>query len=255
LVALFFVLKLKIMPEGPSIVILKEEVQQFAGHKILEVSGSSSIDLERLEHKKIVEFRTWGKHFLICFEDFTVKIHLLMFGTYRINERKELAPRLSMVFSNGELNFYTCSIKILEGNINDHYQWNEDVMSELWDSKKAQLSLSKVPDEMICDALLDQNIFSGVGNIIKNEVLYRCRIHPESLVGKIPLEDLSWIIGESSVYSFEFLYWKKKNELKKHWLAHTKKTCLRCNLPLIKKHTGNKNRRSFFCTNCQKLHE
>ncbi len=82
-----------------------------------------------------------------------------MFGTYRINERKDLTPRLSMVFSNGELNFYTCSIKILEGNINDYYQWNEDVMNEFWDPKKAQQSLTAIPNEMICDALLDQISF------------------------------------------------------------------------------------------------
>lgn len=242
------------MPEGPSIMILKEEVQQFSGKKIIEVSGNSAIDIERLQDKTIQDFKTWGKHFLICFDDFTVKIHLLMFGTYRINERKETKPRLSMIFSNGELNFYTCSVKILEGDINQYYDWREDVMNKKWDPKKAKQSLDKKPDEMICDAILDQNIFSGVGNIIKNEVLYRCKIHPESLVGKIPSKDLKNIINECSIYSFEFLDWKKNYELKKHWLAYTKKECKRCNLPIHKKQTGKRSRRSFFCTNCQKLH-
>ena len=243
------------MPEGPSIMILKEEVQQFSGKKIIEVSGSSAIDMERFQGKTIQDFKTWGKHFLICFDGFTVKIHLLMFGTYRINERKEAKPRLSMIFSKGELNFYTCSVKILEGDINEHYDWSEDVMNENWNPKKAKQTLDKNPDVMICDAILDQNIFSGVGNIIKNEVLYRCKIHPESLVGKIPQKDLKNIINECSVYSFEFLKWKKKNELKKHWLAYTKKVCIRCDLPIHKEQTGKRSRRSFFCTNCQKLHK
>jgi endonuclease VIII len=241
------------MPEGPSIMILKEEVRQFAGKKVVEVSGNSAIDIERLKGKTILGFKTWGKHFLICFDDFTVRIHLLMFGTYRINEQKETVPRLSMIFSNGELNFYTCSVKILEGNINLHYDWSEDVMNEKWNPEKAKKSLDKIPDQMICDAILDQNIFSGVGNIIKNEVLYRCRIQPESLIGKISSKDLKKIISECSIYSFEFLDWKKNDELKKHWLAYTKKECHRCNLPIIKKNTGKRNRRSFFCTNCQKL--
>ncbi len=243
------------MPEGPSIVILKEEVQQFSGQKVIDVSGNSSIEINRLKDKTIRQFKSWGKHFLICFDDFTVKIHMLMFGTYRINERKEATPRLSLLFSNGELNFYTCSVKILEGDINIYYNWEEDVMSENWDPEKAKQSLEKIPKQMICDALLDQNIFSGVGNIIKNEVLYRCRIHPESLVGKIPSEDIQNLINESVIYSFQFLDWKKKFELKKHWLAHTKSICLRCNLPIIKKYTGIKKRRSFFCTNCQKLYQ
>jgi len=242
------------MPEGPSILILKEEVQQFSGHQIISVSGNSSIDIQRLKDQTIRAFKTWGKHFLICFDNFTVKIHMLMFGTYRVNERKETTPRLSLAFSDGELNFYTCSVKILEGDVNTFYDWSEDVMNEDWDAQKAKRSLDKIPEEMICDAVLDQNIFSGVGNIIKNEVLYRCKIHPESLVGKIPSEKIGEIISECSIYSFEFLYWKKKYELKKHWLAHSKTECLRCNLPLIKKYTGKKKRRSFFCTNCQQLH-
>lgn len=243
------------MPEGPSIVILKEAVQQFSGQKIIDVSGNSSIDILRLKKKTIREFKTWGKHFLICFDDFTVKIHMLMFGTYRINERKETVPRLRLVFADGEINFYTSSIKILEGDVNLHYDWEEDVMNENWNPEKAKRSLDKIPKQMICDALLEQNIFSGVGNIIKNEVLYRCKIHPESRVGKIPEKDIVSLIDESVVYSFQFLDWKKNYELKKHWLAHTKKTCLRCDLPLVKKYTGTKKRRSFFCTNCQKLHQ
>lgn len=243
------------MPEGPSIVILKESVEQFAGKKVIDVAGSANIDIERLRDKKILSFKTWGKHFLICFDGFTVKIHLLMFGTYRINESKEVVPKLSLVFPKGELNFYTCSVKLLEGDINSHYDWREDVMNENWDAENAKQNLDKIPKQKICDALLNQDIFSGVGNIIKNEVLYRTKIHPESLVGKIPNKNLKEIIKEASIYSFQFLDWKKKNELKKHWLAHTKKVCVRCDLPLEKKYTGTKKRRSFFCTNCQILHE
>ena len=243
------------MPEGPSIVILKESVEQFAGKKVIDVAGSANIDIERLRDKKILSFKTWGKHLLICFDGFTVKIHLLMFGTYRINESKEAVPKLSLVFPKGELNFYTCSVKLLEGDINSHYDWREDVMNESWDAENAKQNLDKIPNQKICDALLNQDIFSGVGNIIKNEVLYRTKIHPESLVGKIPNKNLKEIIKEASIYSFQFLDWKKKNELKKHWLAHTKKVCVRCDLPLEKKYTGTKKRRSFFCTNCQILHQ
>ena len=242
------------MPEGPSIVILKEEVQKFTGQKIVSVAGNSKIDQSRLLNQTVNSFQSWGKHFLICFEGFTLRIHFLLFGTYRVNERKESPVRLNLAFANGELNLYSCSIKFLEGDVDSHYDWSEDVMSESWDPKKAKIKLDAVPDKLICDSLLEQNIFSGVGNIIKNEVLYRVYVHPESSTGKIPKLKIREIIREARSYSFEFLEWKKKYELKKHWLAHTKKTCLRCNLPIIKKHTGVKKRRSFFCENCQVLY-
>lgn len=239
------------MPEGPSIVILKEEVQQFAGRKVIAVAGNSKIDQPRLAGKKVIAFKSWGKHFLICFKGFTLRVHFLLFGTYRINESRDALARLNLTFSNGELNLYACSLKFLEGDVNDYYDWSADVMNDAWDAKRARKKLDAAPDKLICDALLEQDIFAGVGNIIKNEVLYRVYVHPESPTGTIPKIKLSKIIREARTYSFQFLAWKKKYELKQHWLAHTKTVCLRCNFPIIRKHTGVKKRRSFFCGNCQ----
>ncbi len=242
------------MPEGPSIVILKEEVQPFTGKKILAVSGNSKIDQNRLLHQKVIAFKSWGKHFLICFKTFTVKVHLVMFGRYSINEKRDRPERLSLKFKNGELNLYNCSIKILEGTADSNYDFSGDVMQDSWDPKKAKNKLKSEPDQLVCDALLDQDIFAGVGNIIKNEVLYRIKVHPESVIGKMPVTKINSMVKEARDYSFEFLELKKKYVLKKSWLAHGQKLCLRCNLPIIRKHTGIRHRRSFFCVNCQKLY-
>jgi endonuclease-8 len=251
------------MPEGPSIVLLKEAVKPFEGKKIISVYGDTKIGKERLLNKKVLEFKTWGKHFLICFKGFTVRIHLLMFGSYSINERKlskidegkERPVRLGLEFTKGEINFYSCAVKLIEGDINEVYDWSADVMKDKWDAKEAKKKLKEIPGTLITDALLDQNIFAGVGNIIKNEVLYRVKVHPQSKVGDIPARKISEIIKEARNYSFQFLEWKRKFELKKHWLAHTKKTCLRCNLPIIKKYLGKTKRRTFYCDNCQVLYK
>ena len=135
------------------------------------------------------------------------------------------------------------------------YEWSADVMSELWDPTTAKNKLLLKPEMLVCDALLDQNIFSGVGNIIKNEVLFRTKIHPESRVGAIPPSILDQIIAETVNYSFDFLKWKKEFTLKKHWLAHTKVICPRDNVRFIKAHLGKTNRRSFYCTVCQTLYK
>lgn len=244
------------MPEGPSILLVKEATAKFAGKKIIAVDGNSKIDQSRLLNQKILEFKSWGKHFLICFDGFTLKVHFLMFGSYTVDEKKpERAIRLHLRFKNGEINFYACSVKYLEGDINEHYDWSADVMNDEWDKKKAKSKLKEIPEALICDALLDQDIFAGVGNIIKNEILYRVRVHPESIIGKIPNAKINKLIDEARIYSFQFLEWKRAYELKKHWLAHTKKECLRCNLPITKKQTGVKKRRSFICPNCQILYK
>ncbi len=242
------------MPEGPSIVILKEVVQAFKGKKVIEVSGNSKTEIHRLDDQVVIDFKSWGKHFLICFKTFTVRIHFMLFGSYRINERKEANPRLSIKFKKGELNFYSCSVKFIEEDLNEVYDWSGDVMNPLWDPKKAKAKLKARPGLMVCDALLDQNIFAGVGNIIKNEVLFRIKVHPESDVAKLPAAKLNVLIKEASAYSFQFLEWKKDFVLRKHWLAHNKKTCPRDNIPFERKHLGKTHRRSFYCNKCQRLY-
>lgn len=239
------------MPEGPSILILKEEVQSFVGKKILKVEGNSKLDIQRLAGQKIIDFKSWGKHFLICLKDFTVRIHFMLFGSYRINEQKDAPPRLRLVFKEGEINFYACSVKFIEENLDEIYDWKADVMSDAWDPKAAKNKLKEIPETLVTDALLNQHIFAGVGNIIKNEVLFRTHIHPESTVGDLPAKKMNELIKEARNYSFDFLNWKKKYVLRKHWLAHTKKICPECDSPFVKKHLGKTNRRSFFCEKCQ----
>jgi endonuclease-8 len=146
-------------------------------------------------------------------------------------------------------------VQFIEGDVNEIYDWSSDVMSDAWDAEKATEKLKHQPGTLVCDALLDQNIFAGVGNIIKNEVLFRIRLHPESNIGALPEDVLNEMIEQARIYSFDFLEWKKQFVLKKHWLAHTKKICARCNIPLIKKYAGKTKRRTFFCTNCQVLYK
>jgi endonuclease-8 len=243
------------MPEGPSLVILKDAVQQFKGKRILEVAGNTKIGKERLENQVITDFRTWGKHFLICFKTFALRVHLMLFGSYRIDDDSKPNPRLALKFRNGNLNLYACSLKYIDEPLDEVYEWSADVMSDTWNAKKAKKKLKAQPDMLACDALLDQNIFSGSGNIIKCEVLFRTRIHPASTVGSLPDKKLKELIDETRNYSFDFLKWKREYVLKKHWQIYTKKECPRCQIKTIKEVMGKTQRRTFYCHNCQLLYD
>jgi len=243
------------MPEGPTIVILREQVERFTGCSIVRAEGNAKIDLSRLEGRRVAAFRSWGKHFLVELPDFSLRVHFMLFGSYRINENKSWAvPRLSLGFDQGEINFYACSVRFIEEPIDLVYDWWADVMSEHWDPKLALRRLRAQPATLVCDALLDQDLFAGVGNIIKNEVLFRIRVHPLSTVGALPAAKLRELVREARQYSFDFYEWKKQFVLKKHWLAHTRRTCPRCHIPFQKAHLGRTHRRSFYCENCQRLY-
>lgn len=245
------------MPEGPSLVILKEQAARFAGQTIVRADGNvRAIDPARLVGQRIVALHTWGKHFLIETPDIVLRIHFLLFGTYRIDERRDKQARLSLAMEDGgEMNFYACAIRELARSEFDAYDFSADVMADAWDPKKARKKLRAKPDMLACDALLDQDIFAGVGNIIKNEVLFRIRVHPLSTMGGLPAPKLRALVEQARAYSFDFLGWKKQFVLKQHWQAHAQKICPRCAIPFHKANLGHSKRRSFWCERCQKRYD
>ncbi|UXA51853.1 endonuclease [Xanthomonas prunicola] len=246
------------MPEGPSRVILREDTEAFVGRKILRVSGNSKQDIARLDQQKVLALRSWGKRFfLIERAHFSARIHFLLFGSYRINEDKPNAvPRLCLEFSKGQrLHFYACSVQFMERPLDEVYDWTADVMNPLWDAAQARRKLRAAPCLLAADALLDQTIFAGVGNIIKNEVLHSIHVHPESTVGALPARKLGQLVPQARDYSFDFSTWKKACVLKTHYQMHTKTSCPRDRAPLqCRKHLGKAGRRAFFCEVCQRLY-
>ncbi|REC50241.1 DNA-formamidopyrimidine glycosylase family protein [Chryseobacterium pennipullorum] len=242
------------MPEGPSILLMKENLQPFVGQKVTEASGNAKFDKEPLIGQTLLEIRTYGKQTYLVFEKAAVRIHLLMFGSYSIDEqtKPDKSLRLALLFSKGGMYFYTCSVKSVELEFLASIDWEADIMSDAWSPENALKKLKANPKMMVCDALMDQNIFSGVGNIIKNEVLFRIKVQPESLVGGLPLKKKKELIAEARNYSFDFLEWKREFVLKKHWLVHTRSVCPICGQKLVKKQTGVGKRRSFYCEKDQK---
>ena len=238
------------MPEGPSLVILKEKISSLKGKKIIAASGYAKIDYSELENKKITDIRTWGKHLFICLKDINIEIHLRLFGSYLLNERRlKINSKLRLEFAREELNFYVADVKLVSDL--SVFDWQADAMSEEWNIANATKKLKKFPEVKICDALMDQKIFAGVGNIIKNELLWRGKLHPENLIQDIPAPKLTALLKDAAVFSFEFLKYKKEGTLLKHCHAYQKKICSRCKSEIVKEDMGKGKRGTYYCPKCQ----
>ena len=242
------------MPEGPSILILRELLEPFKGKQVISASGDADVDFDRLMHHKITDIKSYGKNLILCFSGFYLRIHLMMYGTYKINGRKEGTPRLRITTHKEEVNFYTCIVTLFEGKPADQYHWETDVLSDEWNPLQAEKTLKAMKKEKVCDVLLDQEIFTGVGNIIKNEVLFRIKVHPESLVSSLPAKKLKEMVKEAREFSFDFYNWKKKNQLNRNLKIYSKKECPRCSIPSYNAYIGKGKRLTSFCTNCQILY-
>ncbi|MDF2930912.1 MAG: endonuclease [Chryseobacterium sp.] len=243
------------MPEGPTIVLMKEDLQKFVGKNVIEVNGSEVPENSEIKGEVLREIKIFGKQTYLIFDKIIFKIHLMMFGSYSLYNRKDIDTlKLGLTFKDGGMYFYTCVVKVIDESYLLKIDWEADIMSNRWNPEKTEKTLKAAPKMMICDALMNQDIFSGVGNIIKNEALFRVGIHPESLIGNLPPKKFQEIIAEARNYGFDFKKWKKANVLSKHFQIYHQKNCPICGAATVKKDTGKSKRTSFFCKNDQKLY-
>lgn len=239
-----------------------EQLQPFIGRRVKTVQGNTKIGKERCDEQVVVDVFNHGKQLFIQFEGFALRTHFMLFGTYEADvEGKHVTgdyvrvrePRLALTFSNGELRLFNCSVRYVESaHVRTELDFRTDVLSPRWDGSMALSGLSKLGKDQIGDVLLDQDIFAGVGNIIKNEVLSLVRIRPDALVRNLSVAKRKEIIASTRSFSRQFLRWRRVFQLRKHLLVHQKGKCPHCGGKLVHEKLGKKQRMAHYCPRCQK---
>lgn len=247
--------------EGPSLLLAAEQLAVFRGKTINVVSGNSKIGIDRLQGKKVEDIFSWGKHLVFQFDTFALRVHFMLFGTYEAvvegkavtgDYRRAREPRLFLQFGNGEISLFNCSLKYIEtAEARATYDFSRDILSDQWDAEQAYQSVKEQPKEEIADVLLDQEIFAGVGNIIKNEVLFLTKTNPRITVSSLSDEKIKEIIQTARTFSWQFYEWRKVFQLRAHLVIYQKGTCPVCGSKVTREKTGKRARWSYFCPACQ----
>jgi endonuclease-8 len=249
--------------EGPSIRLAAEQLAPFAGRRVRSVAGNSRIGIERLAGKRVREIFAWGKHLVFQFDTFALRVHFLLWGTFAAelngvsvtgDYRRAGPPRLVLTFPNGIVTIWSSSLRVIEdASARDGYDFSIDVLSDGWNPRAALARVRRQRSAQIADVLLDQSIFAGVGNIIKNEVLYRTRTNPRARVGRLSDRKLRAIVAEARLFSFRFLELRRRFALRANLEIYGRSACLRCGGKVSRLVHGVRRRRSFFCRRCQRV--
>jgi endonuclease-8 len=266
------------MPEGPSLVIAVEELQGFVGKRIIEVSGNSRQPKERLAGQVIRDIFSFGKYLNFQFDEFALRIHFMLFGSMRVGEpRPNRDPRLTITVGQ-ELQkmttpggrtmiqessaqpmpiayFYACSVQFVEdANLKAQYDFRTDIMSPQWDRAYAMKQVRALPPETtVDDVLMNQQIFKGVGNIMKNEVLWRLKLAPSTRLADLKPRQIGRLVTDARDYSMRFYELKKQYILRKNYQIYRQGKCPRgCETKIMHTKTGKGERMSHWCPICQK---
>ena len=102
---------------------------------------------------------------------------------------------------------------------------------------------------MVCDAILDQERFPGVGNIIKIEGLHKAGVHPRRLVETLSREELKRTILECRAYAMGWLSTRRAPAKQ----VYNRTKCGSCNVGRVRmvKMGKDLSRVTFWCEKCQ----
>lgn len=245
-------IKSYIMSEGPIVLFLKNKLQRYKGKAVTKVSGTTEIDESLLVNSLLIDIQSFGQNFIFVFKDFFVVTEVNRAGNVMVNKRKKIPAALSFGFEESELNFYDSKIVLQQGIPTDYFNFKTDISNPEFDVDFLLNEFqTKHSDESIGAVLINQNVLAGVGPIIKTEVLYHAKIHPDSIIKSIPDKKLVFLLKVVQDYAEEFLTLLKSDSVEKNALIFEKKTCPKDKTPIILETISNA--KTYVCPKCQKI--
>src|SRR5271155_6231560 len=168
------------MPEGDTVFRTAEKLREaLVGHPLtrcdVRVPRFATVDLSG---HVVNEVRTRGKHLFMRVGPASTPSHLKMDGSWRVTSRPSRADhRVRIILEASDIRAVGIDLGVLEildrandGDVVDHL--GPDLLGEDWDPKVAAANLTADPDRRIAEALLDQRIMAGIGNVYCNELCF-----------------------------------------------------------------------------------
>lgn len=257
------------MVEGPTAKAYTIRInREFSGEIVNNIFVKSKrifIPLDTIVKKEFLNSDSIGKNILFFFDDVVIRVHLMMYGAIHIYEISEplLKPeRQVKILIEGEkkkLVVYNAPIieidrkdRILERLRNE---LGPDPLSKEWNKEKAIQNILKFKDEKIGVVLLNQSAIAGIGNILRNEILFKAGISPERKIKDLTIEEIEKIVNICEEISKEFL--RLKVERKKigpilYVYNRYRGKCKICGSELKFYLQEPIKRKTFVCPKCQK---
>ena len=230
--------------------------------------GGSATGVRRHAHRlrgaRVEEVKAVGRHLLIDFEGgWTLRVHLGMTGRWRFGPPTgplgDGAARVALETSGWALRCYDAPSVYLDRSPK---AWalganlGPDLALASPDLHEAMARARRRDDQAtVTEALLDQTVVSGIGNVYRNEVLFEAGIHPSTRIGAVCDELLRWVLSRAARHlrtnsgRRRTTTGARRPGMNLYVYERAGQPCRRCGARIRRARTAG--RSSFWCPSCQ----
>jgi len=255
------------LAEGDTIHRLARRIgEAMAGEQIVEARAPAPRSplhrgADRLEGMTLAGAEARGKHLLLSFdEELCLRSHLRMNGSwhvYRRGERWRHPTRRAWLvlatdsveavqFDGPELDLLPCR------RLGRHprlVRLGPDILAGDFTVDRGVGSLRRAePSRELGDAILDQSLIAGVGNIFKSEGLHAAELDPWRSLGDLSDEELARAVAETASLMRAAV---ETGRQPKSIYKAAGRPCPRCGAQIRSRGQGDDNRTTYWCPGCQ----
>jgi len=264
------------MPEGDTIFRAARTLHAALAGRVVTSFETGLATLDRVNQdtplggRTVERVRSIGKHLLMEFSgDLVLRTHMRMNGSWHVYRPGEgwRRPRSAMriVVATDAWVAVAFDVPVAEfltsRDLARHRELNAlgpDVLDDGFSPGAALERLRSRHDEPIADALLNQRVMAGVGNVFKSEALFVAGVDPFRPVSTLTDEELTRVIeaAQSLLRANVFRGGRRTTRMMdpaaRLWVyARTGRPCRRCGTAIASRKQSVDARGTYWCPRCQ----
>jgi endonuclease-8 len=253
------------MPEGDTVWHTAAALRQHLAGRTLtrcdvRVPKFATVDLTG---QVVDEVLSRGKHLFIRVGPASIHSHLKMDGSWRVSDRPvRVDHRARIVLEAGAIRAVGVDLGVLEildreRDVEAVAHLGPDLLGDDWDPARAAANLTAEPDRPIAEALLDQRVLAGVGNVYCNELCFLNGHLPTAPVGAIA-DPHRLVARAREMLWLNRFRWNRcttgdTRPGRQLWVyGRAGQPCRRCGTPISYRDAGGPGERvAYWCPSCQ----
>jgi endonuclease-8 len=244
------------MPEGDALhraarllqVLVGEPVAVEALHPRARATGVA----ERLDGRVLESVEARGKNLLLRFEGgYVLRSHLRMSGGWRVlPAHAETIGRPWLVLRGGRRQAVLRGGSVLELTDRVTDRLGPDILAEPPDLDAMLKRFRRAdPSRELGEALLDQRLVAGIGNVWKAESLWQTHLSPWTPLAATTEDELVAVLAAAARLMRDSLDGRR---VPRNVYRRTSRPCPRCGTRIQSRGQGDDNRIAYWCPGCQK---